>query len=101
MASTIRFWLLGVQIAEDLGPIAGQEDAEERVAVLGLEVLDQLGDSRRVLVLDEVAQSAATSPPWISSRRSGTRSGFRTAPSSIAGVLRRSRVIADHVLCRA
>ena len=47
---------LGVQVAEDLGPIPRQEDAEEGVAVPGFQVLDQLGDPPRVLVLDEFAQ---------------------------------------------
>ena len=47
---------LGAEVAQDLGAVARQQDPEQGVAVLGLQVLDQLGGPPRVLVLDEFAQ---------------------------------------------
>ena len=47
---------LGAEVAQDLGAVARQQDPEQGVAVLGLQVLDQLGDPPRVLVLEEFAQ---------------------------------------------
>ena len=75
---------VGVEVAEDLGPVAGQQDAEEGVAVVGLQVLDQLGDARRVLVLDEVAQGARP-------RRPGSARGGRAPGADFASSLPPSR----------
>ena len=47
---------LGAEVAQDLGAVARQQDPEQGVAVLGLQILDQLGGPPRVLVLDEFAQ---------------------------------------------
>ena len=68
-----------VEVAEDLGAVSGLQHAEEGVAVVVAQVLDQLGDAPGCWSADEFAQ-APTSPSWISSRRSGTSSGFRIDP---------------------
>ena len=46
-----------VEVAEDLGAVARRQDAEQGVAVVGLEVLDHLGDPAGVVLGEEVAQA--------------------------------------------
>ena len=45
-----------VQVTEDVSAIAGRQDPEKGVAVVGLEVLDDLGEPPGVVVGEEVAQ---------------------------------------------
>ena len=54
---TSRTWRSFVEVAEDLGAVAGRQDAEEGVAIVGLEVLDHLGEPARVMLGEEVAQA--------------------------------------------
>ena len=47
---------VSVQVAEDVGAVAGRQDPEKGVAVVGLEVFDDLGEAAGVVVGEEVAQ---------------------------------------------
>ncbi len=69
-----------IQVAEHIGAIAGRQDAEEGVAVVGLEVLDDLGEPARVVLGEEVAQDGRL-------RRRGSVRGGRAPGADVAWTL--------------
>ena len=58
-----------IQVTENVGTFAGRQYTEKRIAIVGLEILDDLRRAGRVVVLgEEVAQDSRFATSRISSR---------------------------------